>query len=241
MAFVPAVQAKAYNIPLERWWEDQWGYYATNPHLGGFMDPDNSLIVRPHTTGGEMIEDPEGDYWQWYYKALWDCDYDGYIHVRELNEKDGYDLMITVCIKCSDAPFVLIDINNFPFPIFKGEMKYISFHEFKIDLDLYPFQDEDGWYLPIWWMPIFGISTLDPRDDGIESVSSHFQGVGTGAFVDSWNGWESGDTAKVKVSQMGLVKFLYGEDDWGEHPNYYPPAEDYIFGELWPVEFIKVS
>ncbi len=241
LAFLPAVQAKAYNVPLERWWEDQWWWYSTNPHLGGYVDPDNSLLVRPHTTGGAMIEDPPGNfYWQWYYKAFWDCDYDGYIHVRELNGKDGYDLIVTVCRKCNDAPFILIDTNNFPFPIFEGEMKYTSFNEFKIDLDLYPFQDENGWYLPIWWVPIFGWSTSDPRDDGLEAVSSHFHAEGEGVFLDSWNGWEIGDTANVKVHQMGIVKFLFGEDDWGEHPNYYPPTEDYIYGELWPVEFIKI-
>jgi hypothetical protein len=233
LGFVPLVQAKTTILPIERYWEDQWGWYENNPHLGGYWDPDSNLIVRPHTIGFTFTDG-------WEFAPFWDCDYGGDIKVRELNGKDGYDLMVTITRLCNDAPFILIDYNNFPFPLFLGTMDYKSVFKFKIDLELYPFQDEDGWYLPIWWAPLFGWNTFDPRDDGMEAVYSHFLAMGEGEFLGSWNGWTEGDEANVKVHQIAHVRFLYGEEGWEEHPNYYPPSEEYVYGELWPVEYISV-
>ena len=235
LGFMPTVQAKSTILPLEHWWKDCWWWYETNPHLGGFWDPDNDLIVRPHTT------DFDGG---WVYEPIWDCDYSGYVKVRELNGKDGYDVMVTVIRMCNDAPFILLDWDTFPVPVFYGLMNYISISEFKIDLDKYPFVDGDEWDLPIWWMPIFGWNTWDPRDDGMEVVSTHFIAQGEGVFLEAWNGWEIGDTANVKVNQIGLVKFV-GEDGWSDHPNGHPNYyaavnEDYLYSELWPVEYIRV-
>lgn len=252
--FIPAVQAKSTVIPIERWWEDNMWWYDSFPFFGGYADPDTNLVIRPLMYDGEFhdegTEDPDDDWMEWFIDPLWNQDYEGFILVRELNSKDDYELMVTVHLHVKDAPFLIVEWGSWPpITVFKGLLDYTETIAFKLDLDLYPFQDENGWYLPIWWMPFFGWSTFDPRDDGILYVSTHFKASGEGMFENSWGKWEAGDTGKVECSQIALVKFI-AEDGWDNHPNghpnYYPPYADdpldpyfYLYGELWPVEYIK--
>jgi hypothetical protein len=172
-----------------------------NMPLGAMPDYDNGLII------WAFLDDPTIPHWA---SAL-NYDPEGFVLERELKNNI---VLITVKMHVKDVPFYITNfITPIPIatPIFKGVMDFTYELQFTIDLNtLGPDDyDEDGniiyhtWDYYVWQLGTF------------ESV--YLCGHGSGEFLNSYDGWEEGDTAK-----MHTINFIVrvGEDYTGPNPYY---------------------
>ncbi|MFX1496040.1 MAG: hypothetical protein ACFFBH_00800 [Promethearchaeota archaeon] len=169
--------------------------------LGGMPDYDKGLIIWP------FLDDPATSHWA----CALDYNPEGFVLERELKNNI---MLITIHMSVKDAPFY---ITNFvtPIPIatliFKGTLDFTYELKFTIDLNtLGPDDyDEDGdiiyhtWDYYVWQLGNF------------ESV--FLCGHGSGEFLNSFDDWEEGDTAKMHTVN-NIVKV--GEDYTGPNPYY---------------------
>ena len=181
LSFIPSVAAPANVRPIE-------DFTATNDYVAAFLDPESNLIVFPHgffvAPGVEVISD---------------CEHHGSVLERDL--KDG-NIMYKIDLHVKGAYMLVGDYGINPF-VFEGEMDY----SFTVTIILY-----DGVYggpvpnlLLIWFPDAFGLE--EPIGEG---VSSHITASGTGTFLVDAFGYTAGDTAKVKMNQVGL----FGDAFW---------------------------
>ncbi|MFX0084007.1 MAG: hypothetical protein ACFE94_19850 [Candidatus Hodarchaeota archaeon] len=201
LSFIPAAAAdsgkrKTIIRPIEDWLAP-----VVRHSLGAMPDYDNGLLI------WTFLDDPTIPHWA---SAL-DYNPKGYVIEREL--KDNI-LLVTVHMRAKDVPFY---ITNFVLPIpmatpiFTGVMDFTYELQFTIDLDtLGPDDyDEDGniiyrpWDYYVWELGTF------------ESV--FLCGHATGEFLNSYDGWEAGDTGKMHVISF-IVKV--GADYTGPNPYY---------------------
>ncbi len=171
----------------------------------------------------------------WNLLPIRECDvYYGHIIDREM--PDGRH-MIIVTINVKGAPVIVETYNpTNSFTLFIGKMNYLYQQKFIIDLDLLPlmlipwldndeFEDETGYVILLgYYIPlVFG--EIYP-EMGLEFVSVHFIGIGERKLVNSWNGLEAGDTAKVNLGALGFATKGY------ELIN--------LFLDIWALDFIKL-
>ena len=164
-------------------------FTATNDYVAAFLDPESNLIVFPH---GFFVT-PDG------WETISDCEHHGSILERDL--KDGR-IMYKINLHVKGAYMLVGDYGINPY-VFEGEMDYT----FTATVILY-----DGVYggpvpnlLLIWFPDAFGLE--EPIGEG---VSSHITASGTGTFLVDAFGYTAGETAKVKMTQVGL----FGDAFW---------------------------
>lgn len=181
LGLVPSVAATANVRSIE-------DFTATNDYVAAFLDPESNLIVFPHgffvAPGVEVISD---------------CEYHGSVLERDL--KNG-QIMYKINLHVKGAYMLVGDYGINPF-VFEGEMDYF----FTATVILY-----DGVLggpvpnlLYIWFPDAFGLE--EPIGEG---VSSHITAKGTGTFLVDAFGYTAGETAKVKMVQVGL----FGDTFW---------------------------
>jgi hypothetical protein len=176
-------------------------FIATNDDTGvaGWGDPETGLAVFPHG-------------FIWHPQTISDCDVHGSVLVKDL--KDGR-ISYKVNLHVKGALMWLFNASDYTL-IFVGLMDYY----FSTILIVYgDISDPVPNLLPIW----FG----DPPIG--ESPFQHITGSGTGEFIEVWPGFTPGDTAKVKVNQVGMA---ITED----HPQFDPESEYGL--SMWPVEIV---
>lgn len=199
-SFIPAAVAYSgrgkVNIrPIE-----DWLLPVVRHPMGGMPDLDKGLII------WTFLDDPTIPHWA---SAL-DYDPEGFVLEREL--KDNI-LLLTVNMRVKNAPFYITKLLD-PMinPIFRGAMDFSYELKFTIDLDtLGPDDyDENGniiyhpWNYYVW----LGGGTFE---------SVFLCGHGSGEFVNSYDGWEEGEIAKMHV----ISNFVrVGEDYTGPNPYY---------------------
>jgi hypothetical protein len=173
--------------------------------MGYMIDFERNLAIQPHLIDPSYV--PFG-----YYKTPLDCSYDGFVLERKL---DDNKIQVTVNLRVRDAPFYVFipsEYGSIPTstPLFCGVMDYIYIFKFTIDLDeLGPDDfDEDGdvIYMPWWWY-VWVLFTLD---------SVLICGRGSGEFINPYDSWEVGDTAKMNTIHYLIIL----EDYTGSSPNY---------------------
>lgn len=238
LCFIPAVQAKTTKRSIDNWVVPEIfaDPYGINPHSLGWAN-EADLAIWPHNFP-LWLPDP--------FVPIWDCtSYDGYVLEREVK---GNKLAVTVYLKVTGVPFTLtrwIEFdpppNDPPFgyqlPIFTGMMHYIFKVNFILDLDMYWdefafFNDWYGFYpegyefesIPYMPLVFYAYGWVSSCEFG----SIHFNGAGTGEFIESYDGWEVDDSAKVRVNEIGM----FDKDFKPDHP------KDYGEFGFWPVEFI---
>ncbi len=172
--------------------------------MGYMVDFDRNLAIEPHLI--DPSYPPFG-----YYKPPLTCDYDGFVSERMLKDNR---VLVSVNLRVKDAPFyVFIPAESIPSstPILSGEMDYVYQLRFTIDLTTLGDNDfdENGniKYMPWWWY-VWVTFTL-------ESVL--ICGRGSGEFVNPYDSWEVGDTAKMNTIHYLVI---VGEDYSGSNPNY---------------------
>jgi len=198
LLFSTLVQATATTRPIS-------DFTATNNYVAAWSDPESGLTIFPHGfyifPGLESIED---------------CIHSGSVLERDL--KDGRILYQIVLHVKGALTFVTSSLGL----IFQGTMDYT----FQATIIVYEgtLGDPVPNLIVIWFPEFFGI---DPIGEGI---FSHITGTGTGTFIDDDTaialGFNPGDSAKVKVNQVGILK---SED----HPSY-----DGESLTMWPVELV---
>ena len=152
-------------------------------------------------------------------QTIADCNPTGSVVVRPLK---GGEILYKVDLHVKGALIYIADI--YGAVLFEGEMDY----HFQATVILYDGELSDPIPNLLWiWFPEFFLPGLPPIGEG---SFSHLTGEGTGTFVDDAAalefGFNLGDTANVKINQVGILK---PED----HPTY--DGEDFSH---WPVEFI---
>lgn len=200
-SFIPAAVAdrgkrKTTIRPIEDWLAP-----VVRSPLGGMPDWDKGLVI------WTFLDDPTIPHWA---SAL-DYDPKGFVIEKELKNNI---MLITVNMRVKDAPFYILTLSgSIPTAtqIFCGVMDFIYQLKFTIDLDtLGPDDyDEDGniIYHP-WDYYVWQLGTL---------VSVFLCGNGSGEFINSYDGWEEGDTAKMNTINFIVV---VGEDYTGPNPYY---------------------
>ena len=202
LSFMPAVAAKADVRPIS-------AFTDTNPNVAAWSDPESGLSVFPHgfwlfgLYGLESIEslDPHGS-----------------VVVKALK---GGGILYKVNLHVKGA-LMFINYTGVGL-IFEGLMDY----NFQTTLIVYDGELSDPVpnLLYIWFPYFFGIDPIG------ESPFVHITGSGTGTFLldaeVAGQSFIAGDTAKVKINQVG---FTIPED----HPQSDPDYEPYMY----PVEFI---
>lgn len=169
--------------------------------LGGMPDWDDDLCI------WAFLDDPVTFHW---VSAL-DYNPKGYVLERVL---ENNIMLVTVKMLVKGAPFYIrtSPLDFFAgIDIFRGYMDFTYELKFTIDLNtLGPDDyDEDGniiyhpWYYYVWQLGNF------------ESV--FLCGHGSGEFLNSFDDWEEGDTAKIHTIN-NIVKV--GEDYTGPNPYY---------------------
>lgn len=158
--------------------------------LGGMQDWDKDLLVWP------FLVDPENFIWDVSYN-----DRKGFILERELKDNE---ILASVNLRVKGAPFyITIPSDGLGTPVFYGVMDFMYQLRFTIDLDtLGPDDyDDDGniIYQPWWWY-VLDLNTY---------ISVFVCGSGSGEFVDSYDGYEAGDTAK-----MNTIHFMVHVEDY---------------------------
>jgi hypothetical protein len=172
--------------------------------MGYMVDFDRNLAIQPH-----LIDPSYG--WYGYYRPPMTCSYDGFVLERKLNDNK---VLVSVNLRVKNATFyVLIPSGPIPActPILFGVMDYIYQLRFTIDLDTLGTDDFDAdgniIYMPWWWY-VWETFTL-------ESVL--ICGSGSGEFVNPYDSWKVGDTAKMHTIHYLVI---VGEDYSGSNPNY---------------------
>ncbi|MFX1240861.1 MAG: hypothetical protein ACFFA7_06390 [Promethearchaeota archaeon] len=170
-------------------------FVDTNDYTGvaAWVDPETNLIIFPH---GFYVTPPGTN-------LISDCEHHGSVLERDL--KDGR-IMYRINLHVKGAYMLVGDYGVNPF-VFEGEMDY-SFTCIVI------VEGEMGGPVPnlidVWF---YGAG---------EAPYSHLTGSGTGTFLVDAFGFSAGDTANVKVNQIGLTK-----------PEGHP-----FYPGLWPVELV---
>ena len=184
LSFMPAVAAKADVRPIG-------DFTATNDYVAAFADPESNLIIFPH---GFYVT-------PWGMEVISDCEHSGSVQEKDL--KNG-QIMYKINLHVKGAYMLVGDWGVNPY-VFEGEMDYF----FQATVILY--EGELGGPVPnlleIWFPEAFFPPGTDPIGEG---VSSHVTGSGTGTFLIDAFGFTAGDTAKVKVTQVGL----FGDSFW---------------------------
>ncbi|MHA2288281.1 MAG: hypothetical protein ACXABG_05800 [Promethearchaeota archaeon] len=174
------------------------GAAETRP-ISAFLENNDNILawLDPESN---LIIFPHG--WVYDPQTIADCDPDGSVLVRDL--KDGR-ILYKVNMHVKGA--VILIANYTDRLIFVGEMDYT----FTATLVVYgDIDDPVPNLMDVWFL------------GGGEGLFSHITGTGTGMFVDDWPGFTPGETAKVKVNQVGITK-----------PEGHP-----FFPEIWPVELV---
>ena len=169
-------------------------FTATNDYVAAWLDPESNLILFPH---GAFVT-PYG------MEVIADCTYSGSVLERDL--KDGR-IMYKITLHVKGAYMLVGDYQINPY-VFEGEMDYTM----TATIIVYgEFGDPVPNLHAIWFGAIPG-----------EAPFSHITGKGTGTFnVDAF-GFTAGDTAKVKINQVGITK-----------PEGHP-----FYPGIWPVELV---
>ncbi len=175
LSLMPVVVAKADVRPIS-------AFTDTNDYVAAWLDPETNLIIFPH---GFYVTPPGTE-------VIADCEHHGSVLVKEL--KNG-DILYKINLHVKGAYMLVGDYGINPY-VFEGEMDYT----FKATIIVY--QGELGDDLPnllwdIWYPP-------EGEDPIGECTTSHITGSGTGIFLVDAFGFTAGDTAKVKVNQVGL-------------------------------------
>jgi len=180
---------------------EDWLAPVVRSPLGGMPYWDKGLVI------WTFLDDPTIPHWD---SAL-DYDPEGFVIEKELKNNI---MLITVNMRVKDAPFYILTLSgSIPTAtqIFYGVMDFTYQLKFTIDLDtLGPDDyDEDGniIYHP-WDYYVWELRTL---------VSVFLCGHGSGEFLNSYDGWEEGDTAKMNTINFIVVA---GEDYTGSNPYY---------------------
>ncbi|MHA1460879.1 MAG: hypothetical protein ACTSO8_05300 [Promethearchaeota archaeon] len=160
----------------------------TNDYVAAWADPVSNLIIFPH---GFWVTPPGTD-------NITNCEHHGSVLERDL--KDGRILYkINLHVK---GAYMLVGDYGIGFPyVFEGEMDY---HFTAVIIVEGVLGDPLPNLVDIWFFGAAG-----------EVPFSHLTGSGIGTFLVDAFGYTAGDTAKVKVNQIGL----FG-------------------GEFWPVEMV---
>jgi len=217
-SFIPTVQAKTSERPIMDWLQSPPFFPPFgNAHSLGWID-DTGLFMWPHFDYPRNIWAAE--------HPIWDClSYNGYVLERELTNNM---IMITIYLKVDGVPFHMTYGDPVGPLIFEGMMHYTFRWNMIIDLDLYPpILKSDGkiLYAPLI-LYINPVMFPELFNSVVAIGNIHFNGAGTGVFKADYGGWLNGESAKVKVNEVGLVKDF--------DPDKHPVMEDYGF---WPVEF----
>ena len=200
-SFIPTVAAcrgnrKVTKRPIEDWLINNW-------FVGGHRDFETNIIIWPHRihTGPDSF----------YSVPISDCSYDGYIIERSLKDNK---LSITVCLKVDDAPFY-VTLHPYPpfIPVFTGIMHYRWFFNFIIDLESYP-EDHFDEYGNVLFDFLFTY-LFNPDEMGVDLEYIFLYSCGEGVFLESWNSWEAGQTAK-----MNVMMFYLWKGEFLNHPKY---------------------
>ena len=181
LSFMPVVVAKADVRPIS-------AFTDTNGYVAAWMDPETNLIIFPH---GFWVT-PLGT------EVITDCEHYGSVLVKEL--KNG-DILYKINLHVKGA---FMYVGDYPFNpyVFEGEMDYT----FTVTIIIYDGELSDPVpnLLQLWFPIEF------PGGPEGETVFSHLTGSGTGIFQVDAFGFTVGDTAKVKVNQVGL----FGDTFW---------------------------
>ena len=174
----------------------------TNDYTGvaAWLDPVSNLIIFPH---GFWVTDPGTD-------LITDCEHHGSVLVKEL--KDGR-IMYKINLHVKGAYMLVGDFGINPY-VFEGEMDYNFQATIIVEGEL---GDPVPNLIDIWFFGAAG-----------ETPFQHITGSGTGTFLVDAFGYTAGDTANVKVSQVGISKPP-------EHPRIDPLIDPY---NMWPVELV---
>ena len=167
----------------------------TNDYTGvaAWLDPVSNLIIFPH---GFWVTDPGTD-------LITDCEHHGSVLERDL--KDGR-ILYKINLHVKGAYMLVGDYGINPY-VFEGEMDYTFTAVIIVE-------GEFGGPIPNLidvWFNLAG-----------ESPYSHITGSGTGTFLVDAFGFTAGDTANVKVNQVGLTK-----------PEGHP-----FYPGIWPIELV---
>ncbi len=169
--------------------------------LGAMPDYDNGLLI------WTFLDDPTIPHWA---SAL-DYDPKGCVIERELKNNI---LLVTVKMRAKDVPFY---VTNFALPIpsaipiFSGVMDFTYELKFTIDLNTLGADDYDengNIIYHTWDYYVWNLGTLE---------SVFLCGHGSGEFLNSYDGWEEGDTAKMHTINNIVV---VGEEYTGPNPYY---------------------
>jgi len=206
-SFIPAAVAhkgrrKIKIRPIEDWL--MANNLVDDQPMGYMVDFERNLGIQPHLI--DPSYEPYG-----YYRPPMTCSYDGFVVERKLKDNK---VLVSVNLRVKNATFyVFIPAGPIPAstPLLFGVMDYIYQFRFTIDLNTLEDNDfdEDGniIYMPWWWY-VWVTFTL-------ESVL--ICGSGSGEFVNPYDSWEVGDTAKMHTIHYLVI---VGEDYSGSNPNY---------------------
>ena len=230
-SFVPAVLGySTVKRSLDTEWFRETGIFPrNNPTIGWWAS--EQLIAYPNYDS------------DWNEIPIWECDaYSGHIIEREMS--DG-KYMITVTIIVKGAPVIVETFNPAnPVTLFKGKMDYIYQQKFIIDLDFWaqflaentPYDVDgvnDGYenghiILPGYFISIFDdyLERMYGLSMGLDFVSVLLVGHGKGEIINSWNGLEPGDIAKINLGALGTAGKGYKLIDY----NFF----------IWPLNHIKL-
>ena len=180
----------------------------------------------------------------WFFPLVWGYEYEGFVLEKVLS--DG-SLKITVNLKAYDVD---IEIYNEIFTptglmtddiVLIGTVDYDYQFVFILDYIFYDFYGnlqirEPGAELPpLGWIYYYGMYI------GAQPISYRITAIGSGDLMEpGWHWWEdpwpptpTGETAKVKMNMIGLIKPQFKED----HPNIWIGPSGI---EMFPVENIFV-
>ncbi|MFW9783643.1 MAG: hypothetical protein ACFFFB_15270, partial [Candidatus Heimdallarchaeota archaeon] len=168
-------------------------FTATNDYVAAWLDPETNLIIFPH---GFFITPPDTE-------VIADCEHHGSVLERDL--KDGR-ILYRINLHVKGAWILVGDYGVNPM-IFEGEMDYSLTAVVIVEGVL-------GGPVP----SLFDVWFLGAG----EAPYSHITGSGTGTFLVDAMGFSAGETANVKVNQVGLTK-----------PEGHP-----FYPGMWPVELV---
>jgi hypothetical protein len=180
LSFIPSVAAKANVRPIS-------DFTATNDYTGiaAWYDPVSNLIVFPH---GFWVTPPIGEF-PFVSELISDCEHHGSVLERDL--KDGrISYKITLHVK---GAFIWVGNYGINPYVFEGEMDYMFTTTIIVEGE---FGGPVPNLLDVW----FGVG---------ETEISHITGSGTGTFLVDAFGYNTGDTANVKVNQVGLFNSTF--------------------------------
>ena len=200
LSFVPYVAAGNGNGRVTKRPIEDWLAPVVDVPLGAMPDWDNGLFI------WTFLDDLSP-----HWASALDYDPKGCVIERELKNNI---LLVTVKMRAKDVPFYITSLmweESFYKPIFYGVMDFTYELKFTIDLDTLGPDDynEEGnilyrtWDYYVW--------------DLLNFESVFLCGHGSGEFLNSYDSWEEGDTAKMHVISNIVVA---GEDYTGPNPYY---------------------